>query len=652
MATGVTKDGQRTKPKTTSTFSWVSDKFAAGAARVNGGEFQDVEIAVVKATNHDVTPPKEKHVRTLREIISSSTNRKKVIYIVHALYERLIAPNEMWLVVLKALMVFHKLLKADGEASFKQEIARYKEKRKVTELLRLNNFSDKSQKESWDYSAFVRVYSNYLEERIHVFETIKFDVDRDGGGTNVRFKTASGQELLEELPKVQKLLQRILACLPEGAAAESEVVMEAMRWILTECFRVYRVISEGIINLAEQFFEMDRIDATKALEMYRESINSTTQMQTFFNAIQSLSIGRQIQFPQLTSPPDDFVLQMEEYVKGATGRTTLRKFPSTVGRNVHGSPSPALASNSTGGSAAPKIVVSLETTPEQPAQPQATAPADDLLGLDALDFNPTPAPAPAPQAAAPAADPFGDTIFQNSNELPKEPAHFIDDWGQSTSIPSPAALSSVAAEQNTSPFDDFFGGGPMVQPPAPESSSPGSHVQQVPPYNPVQGFGTVPAFQQPAPVAPMASFHQPQHPPMGGFQQLAPVPPFGGFHQTVPVAPMGGFQQQAPPTNNPFGGFAAFDTTPQPFQQFQPVTPQMPVRPSVPQASPHSGPGAFADPFEGLTTDIQKKPSYAPPGAPMRQDAAAGNPFGSTPPVQGTTQQSSATGQQDFASFF
>jgi len=641
MATGVSKDGQRTKPKTTSTISWMSDKLAAGAARVNGGEFQDAEIAVVKATNHDVTPPKEKHVRTMREIVSSSPNRKKVTYIVHALYERLIAPNESWLVVLKALMVFHKLLKADGEAGFKQEMLRYKEKRKLTELLRLNNFSDKSRKETWDYSAFVRVYSSYLEERVHVFETIKFDVDRDGGGTNVRFKTASGQELLTELPKVQKLLQRILACLPEGAAAESEVIMEAMRWILTECFRLYRVISEGIINLAEQFFEMDRVDASKALEMYRESINSSSQMQIFFNAIQSMSIGRQIQFPQLTSPPEDFIRQMEEYVKGATGRTTLRKFPSTISRNARGSPSPALASQSTGGSAAPKIVVSLETTPEKPTE--VAEHTEDLLGLDALDLS---APAqPAQPTTAPLDDPFGDTVFQSA-ELPKENVHFVDDWGQSTSIPSPAAVSSAAAEQNASPFDDFFGGGPMHQPPAPESSSPGSHAQQLPLYNPIQGYGTAQGtapvmggFQQPAPVAPMT-----------GFQQPAPVQPFNAFPQTTP--PMAGFQQSAPASNNPFGSFGSFNTPPQQtFQQFQPVTSPAPVQPQAspaPQSAPFSGPGAFVDPFEGLTPNIQKKPTYTPPGAPMRQETVGGNPFGN----QGTTQQSGVSGQQDFASFF
>ena len=135
------------------------------------------------------------------------------------------------------------------------------------------------------------MYSSYLDERILVFEAIKFDIDRDGGGTNVRFKTATGQELLNELPKVQKLLQRVLACVPEGAAAESEVVMECIRTLLTECFRLYRVISEGVINLAEQFFEMDRVDASKGLDMYRESINSGTQMQSFFSAIQSEQLG-------------------------------------------------------------------------------------------------------------------------------------------------------------------------------------------------------------------------------------------------------------------------------------------------------------------------------------------------------------------------
>lgn len=321
-----------------------------------------------------------------------------------------------------------------------------------------------------------------------------------------------------------------------------------------------------------------------------------------------MSIGRQIQFPQLTSPPDDFVLQMEEYVKGATGRTAMRKFPSTVSRNARGLPSAALAKSDTGGSANPKIVVNLETTKEAKSEP-------DLLGLDALDLSAPPAPTPPAPAVA---DPFGDTVFQSA-EI-KE-SGFLDDWGQTTGVHSPVAVSSVAAaEQNSSPFDDFFGGGPMVQPPAPEGSSPGSNIQQLPPYNPpVQAFQPpvqMNAFQQP-PVQ-MNAFQQPTPSAMGGFQQ--------------PVA--------APVSGNPFGGF---DLTPQPFVSVPVQRQQSPV----PQQAAFAGPNAFVDPFEGLTPTIQKKPSYAPPGAPMRQDASGGNPFGTT-----NATQPPATTQQDFASFF
>lgn len=82
---------------------------------------------------------------------------------------------------------------------------------------------------------------------------------------------------------------------------------------------MYRAISEGVINLADQFFDMDRIDARKGLEMYREAIESTERLQSFFNAIQSMPAGNQMTFPQLQPPPSDFLTQMEEYVKGAKG---------------------------------------------------------------------------------------------------------------------------------------------------------------------------------------------------------------------------------------------------------------------------------------------------------------------------------------------
>lgn len=101
-----------------------------------------------------------------------------------------------------------------------------------------------------------------------------------------------------------------------------------------------------------------------------------------------------------------------------------------------------------------------------------------------------------------------------------------------------------------------------------------------------------------------------------------------------------GFQpQQMPVSNNPFGDFGSMEIAEPPVHQHQ-----MPVTAGV-----FAGPGAFADPFEGLTPTIQKKPSFAAPGVPMRQESMSGNPFGGTQGYQPPPQQS---GQQDFAGFF
>lgn len=52
----------------------------------------------------------------------------------------------------------------------------------------MDNFSDSSDKESWDFSAWIRVYSIYLDERLNVFDTIKFDLEKDVGGLYLNFK--------------------------------------------------------------------------------------------------------------------------------------------------------------------------------------------------------------------------------------------------------------------------------------------------------------------------------------------------------------------------------------------------------------------------------------------------------------------------------
>jgi len=45
---------------------------------------------------------------------------------------------------------------------------------------------------------------------------------------------------------------------------------------------VYRAISEGVINLADCFFDMEYLDASKGLEIYKQSIADNERLSNFY----------------------------------------------------------------------------------------------------------------------------------------------------------------------------------------------------------------------------------------------------------------------------------------------------------------------------------------------------------------------------------
>lgn len=52
--------------------------------------------------------------------------------------------------------------------------------------------------------------------------------------------------------------------------------------VLTESFKIYKAISEGLINLADRFFEMEYLDAVKGLEVYKETLVANQRLQVMF----------------------------------------------------------------------------------------------------------------------------------------------------------------------------------------------------------------------------------------------------------------------------------------------------------------------------------------------------------------------------------
>ncbi|CAL5050010.1 unnamed protein product [Urochloa decumbens] len=303
----------------------IKDSATVGLAKVNGDR-KDLDVAVVKATAHIERPPKERHLAAIFAATSASRPLADVSYCVHALARRL-AKTHNWVVALKTLIVIHRTLR-DGDAAFREELLSYR--RKGGHVLRVSNFKDDSSPLAWDCSAWVRTYALYLEERLECFRVLRYDIEcerlRPAEGNDEgqsRTRTLSKDDLLEQLPALQQLLFRLVGCQPEGTAFGNYLIQYALALVLKESFKIYCAVNDGIINLVDVFFDMTKLDAIKAEDIYRRTGTLAKSLSDFYLLCRGLELARNFQFPTLREPPASFLVTMEEYIREAPRTASL-----------------------------------------------------------------------------------------------------------------------------------------------------------------------------------------------------------------------------------------------------------------------------------------------------------------------------------------
>ncbi|KAJ4915817.1 putative clathrin assembly protein [Raphanus sativus] len=365
----------------------LKDTTKVGLVRVNS-DYADIEVAIVKATNHVECPPKDRHLRKIFIATSATRPRADVAYCIHTLSRRL-HKTRNWTVALKALLVLHRLVR-EGDPTFREELLNFSRKGR---FLQLSNFKDDSSTAAWDCSVWVRAYALFLEERLQCFRVLKYDIEAERlpkvspGQEKGYSKTRDldGEELLEQLPALQQLLHRLMGCKPEGAAKQNHIIQYALALVLKESFKVYCAINEGIINLVEKFFEMPRHDAVKSLDIYKRAGLQAGNLSQFYEVCKGLELARNFQFPVLREPPQSFLATMEEYMRDAPQMVdvsdgplllTYRPDEELSGEPSHEEHEPSLPSDS-------NVVPSEETQPPASAEtPQNLIDTDDLLGLN------------------------------------------------------------------------------------------------------------------------------------------------------------------------------------------------------------------------------------------------------------------------------
>ncbi|TVU19445.1 hypothetical protein EJB05_35595, partial [Eragrostis curvula] len=143
----------------------VKDQTSIGLAKVasGGSAAAELDVAIVKATLHSESMPAEE--RHIREVLALARCYPGAC--VSSLSRRL-GRTRSWAVALKTLVIVHRLLAASGgeddDAAFEREV--FHATRRGTRVLNMSDFCDCSRADAWDFSAFVRTFAAYLDDRL------------------------------------------------------------------------------------------------------------------------------------------------------------------------------------------------------------------------------------------------------------------------------------------------------------------------------------------------------------------------------------------------------------------------------------------------------------------------------------------------------
>eukprot|EP00798_Chlamydomonas_sp_ICE-L_P011871 gene11871-14975_t len=477
-------------------------------------------------------------------------------------------------------------------------ILKYSERSGIRRLLRLDGFADLSTKETWDLSAWIRTYSVYLDERLEVFKAFRFDTENT---SESKLKDCRTEALLERLPL---LLARLIACVPQGTAANNVIVIQACEMVLKEMRPTYKAVCDGILNLADQFFDMERGDALRGLELYKDNAALNERITEYFAAINAIGALRG------SALPPDFLTTLEDYVKEAPKGADPIAATSTAAPPDHASHT----SNGAGSVASalpPAIQAPIQGVLKigGPITSTPAAPERDLLGDDframalapaqaAPQYAPPPAPAPAPPQPRGFDDHATFNPFNTSSPAP---------------APAPAPTQARGFDDHAS-FNPFNNMAPAPTP-APVPFDPFGHTAPPPNAAPAPTHTQARGFDNHATFNPFNTSAPAPAPAQAPSSHLAPLPLdlFGPVppaqHQTAPPPALA---PHPPASNNPFGAPAAFTPPAQSNNPFSsnpfasaPTAAPAPLPPAAGGwGSPTPPPAKHNDPLHDLTFDL------------------------------------------------
>ncbi|XP_037772852.1 phosphatidylinositol-binding clathrin assembly protein LAP-like isoform X5 [Penaeus monodon] len=259
----------------------INDRLTAARYSLAG---QGLAKSVCKATTEEVIGPKKKHL----DYLLHCTNEPNVSIpqLANLLIER--AQMQSWVIVFKALITVHHLM-CYGNERFTQYLA------SSNCNFNLGGFLDKTgvAGQSYDMSTFIRRYAKYINEKAISYRTVAFDFCKvKRGKEDGTLRTMPTDQLLKTLPVLQAQLDALLDFDCTANELTNGVINSAFMLLFRDLIRLFACYNDGIINLLEKYFEMNKKQARDALDCYKKFLIRMDRVSEFLKVAESVGIEK------------------------------------------------------------------------------------------------------------------------------------------------------------------------------------------------------------------------------------------------------------------------------------------------------------------------------------------------------------------------
>jgi len=284
----------------------LNDRILAARHSIAG---QGLAKAVCKATTEELIGPKKKHLDYL--LHCTEEPNVSIPTLANLLIERTQSQN--WITVFKGLVTLHHMM-CYGNERFIQYLA------SSNTNFQLSSFLDKSAVHGYDMSPFVRRHAKYLSEKSLSYRTVAFDFCKVRRGKEQgTLRQMSAEKLIKTLPTLQNQVDALLDFDVTTNDLNNGVINAAFMLLFRDLIRLFACYNDGIINLLEKYFDMNKKHARDALDLYKKFLIRMDRVADFLKVAEKFGIDKS-DIPDLARAPSSLLEALEAHLANLEGR--------------------------------------------------------------------------------------------------------------------------------------------------------------------------------------------------------------------------------------------------------------------------------------------------------------------------------------------